>query len=475
MSSHFPKAAKKYESFLASVRSKGNPIVCEAPENEKPPQSEIEIQARWFGGEFGRIFTGTNGEMIEIVQFGHWNHSAGPDFTEAAVRIDGELKTGTIEIDLGASSWEAHGHGSSESFNSVILHIFLQSSKSPGRFYTRNSKHIEICQLHLTNTEANSDTSPAWLPEAYPGRCVTPLGRMSESAVSSLLTAAAQYRLLRKFLRLRSMAESTSPSQAMFQGIAEALGFRKNKVPMAILAQRCSVHDLGKMDNLEREARLFGAAGFMKQEIYDEAISPDSREYLRKLWDKWWKMRTEIDPSPERAVQWKMGGSRPVNHPQRRTGALGAIANKWKALARIWEKPSPECEKHLYRFFDNLEHSYWENHYTLKSKPSGNPLRLVGKDRQRDILGNVIFPWLVGITPDFWEAYSVMRGSGENEKLRRAMLRLFGDDPTRSKLFCKTYFQQQGLLQIYQDFCLEDSSDCEDCPFPEQVLQWQAG
>ncbi len=468
----FPTAAEKYQSFLDSVRDGGAGIVSESSGSEMPTQSEMEIQARWFGGEFGRNFTGTNGETIEIVQFGHWNHSAGPDFTDVAIRVNGELKTGAIEIDLDALSWEAHGHGASGSFDSTVLHVFLQTSKSPNRFFTRNSKHLEICQLQLSQVQAG-ENSPRWLPEAYPGRCVTPLAQMESSAVFSLLTAAAQYRLLGKFLRFRAMADATSTSQAMFQGVAEALGFRHNKVPMAILAQRCPIQVLGKMDNLAREARIFGAAGFMEQEIYAETISPDSREYLRGLWSEWWKMRTEIEPSPDRVIRWKTGGSRPVNHPQRRVGALGAITNKWKSLARVWENPSPQCEKSLYRFFEALTQPYWEQHYTLLSQPSARPLRLIGKDRQRDILGNVIFPWLVGNRPDYWEAYSAMRGSGGNEKLRRATLRLFGNDEARTKEYSKAYFQQQGLLQIYQDFCLEDSSDCADCPFPEQVLQWQ--
>ena len=32
--------------------------------------------------------------------------------------------------------------------------------------------------------------------------------------------------------------------------------------------------------------------------------------------------------------------------------------------------------------------------------------------------------------------------------------------------------EQQALLQIYRDFCLEDASECADCPFPEQLAQW---
>jgi hypothetical protein len=28
------------------------------------------------------------------------------------------------------------------------------------------------------------------------------------------------------------------------------------------------------------------------------------------------------------------------------------------------------------------------------------------------------------------------------------------------------------LLQIYEDFCQRDSSDCEQCLFPSQLAKW---
>jgi hypothetical protein len=37
----------------------------------------------------------------------------------------------------------------------------------------------------------------------------------------------------------------------------------------------------------------------------------------------------------------------------------------------------------------------------------------------------------------------------------------------------KTIAHQQGLLQIYEDFCLQDNSDCAQCPFPEQMQKWK--
>jgi hypothetical protein len=43
--------------------------------------NELELQARWFAGEFGRKFQTVAGESVEIVQFGFWNREAGPRFS----------------------------------------------------------------------------------------------------------------------------------------------------------------------------------------------------------------------------------------------------------------------------------------------------------------------------------------------------------------------------------------------------------
>ncbi len=40
-----------------------------------PPQripSELELQARWFAGDFGKHFVTSTGDKIDIVQFGIW-------------------------------------------------------------------------------------------------------------------------------------------------------------------------------------------------------------------------------------------------------------------------------------------------------------------------------------------------------------------------------------------------------------------
>jgi len=475
----FPDAADAYEAFRDWVWGRTTSYVASRSDSQFPLAAkrrtiELDLQAQWFGGEFGKKFTGTDGESIEIVQFGHWNRGAGPDFTETAVRIDGEPRRGTIEIDLDVRSWESHGHGANRNFNDVVLHVF-KDQPALNRFYTCSEDHRNIPQLLLPQF-TGLEGPPDFLPEAHPGRCVAPLAKMDDAEVQALLEAAAQYRLRLKGERLSVMMTSTNPDQAMFQAIAEALGFYQNKTAMAILSQRCPIHKLLQLPPLDREARLFGASGFLNHSLIAGILEDDSKSYLRELWDRWWTMRQDVQLEPSRAIPWRFSGSRPLNHPQRRVGALAALVSQWEELRKIWVQDVNNFEKYVNNSLNNSPKSYWNHHYTLNSIATANSMKLIGKDRQRDLLGNVIFPGIMGIGGErkesAWTGYVAMRGTFMNQKLRRAGLRLFGPQKDRRKLFTSYYHQQQGLLQIYRDFCLEDASDCKNCPFPEQLSQW---
>ena len=72
-----------------------------------------------------------------------------------------------------------------------------------------------------------------------------------------------------------------------------------------------------------------------------------------------------------------------------------------------------------------------------------------------------------------WEEFTQLPALLDNQKVRRASLRLFGEDPLRAAPFQKRLFQQQGLLQVYEDYCLEDDSGCAECPFPEKLKEWR--
>jgi hypothetical protein len=432
--------------------------------------NELELQARWFAGEFGNSFVSTSGDKIDVIQFGIWNREAGPDFKDAAVRTNGgEARRGCIEIDLIDRNWETHGHSTNPAFDQTVLHVFVD--KSDREFFTRTKSNRNVPQVRI---------DPATLPEAFsaniplarPGRCQAPLKDLPEERIRRVLEAAAQFRLQKKAARLRAKIDNHGGDEALFQEIAAALGYKENKLPFTLIAQRVSLRFL--RDNAtDAEAILFGLAGFL--ETPDLATyKKSSRNYVRELWDRWWAHRDEMQRLILPAKVWKGSSTRPTNHPQRRLAALAVLTRKWSVFRRVLHKASaaetPAAT--IGKFFDALDHPFWKFRYTLTATPASEPMALIGQSRVAEILANVIFPLWRAEDRDVWANYAKLSARLSNRRLEIAAERLFGNDPRRRD-FIKTIAHQQALLQIYEDFCLQDNSDCAHCPFPEQMTKWK--
>ena len=450
---------ERYAQLLATARIRERPLF-------PLPRilSELELQARWFAGDFGRSFIGTAGEAIEIVQFGTWNREAGPDFSDAAVRINhGEISRGSIEFDLADHNWEAHGHATNPAFEGAVLHVFVESSRRA--FFTRTTSHRQVPQVRVDPAVLPSG-SPAQLPLARPGRCHAPLRALPEEKVRSILDSAAQFRLHRKTRRLQQLTELHGHDEALYQEIAAALGYKQNKLAFTLLAQRLPLRTLRARPD-EIEAVLFGVGRFLESGDLAE-LAPGTRQYLRNLWDQWWPRRVELNRLILPPRTWRLSGTRPLNHPQRRLAALAGIVAGWPRLARSL---GADDSAPVRKFFLGLTHPYWNFHYTLSSDPAPKAMALVGETRLREIEANVLLPFRQLQGRNVWPEYAARPARLTNRRLETGAARLFGDDPRRGR-FLRTMAGQQGLLQIYEDFCLQDDSDCAQCPFPEQMQKW---
>ena len=91
------------------------------------------------------------------------------------------------------------------------------------------------------------------------------------------------------------------------------------------------------------------------------------------------------------------------------------------------------------------------------------------------MLANVFFPLAIAAQPARWEEYQKLAAASSNRRVKTAMIRLFNldDDTAERSEWIKTAVHQQGILQIYEDFCLQDDSNCENCPFPERVGRFE--
>lgn len=455
-----------YQFLLESVWHP--PLAFEERETKGLP-GELELQALWFGGAFGRDFRSTDGRSVHIVQFGEWNRGAGPDFFQAAVEIDGVVHTGALELDPDAPAWDAHGHAVNPAFRNVVLHVLFQDDAR--KSFTRTCEHREVPQVIISDTRLSDamNRPPRDIAIAHPGRCVFPLKNFSAHALNGLLDEAAQFRATAKAARWLRTEDAHGRDAALFQATAETLGYGGNSLALRLLAQRLPLAVL-RADPTAAEAILFGSAGFLAPGMHEQA-PPDTRDYLRGLWDAWWKQRSAFEVSPERAIPWKLHGQRPANHPHRRLGALAALIAAWPQYRRL-ALARPFKVKPVLDFLQSLQHPFWSRRHTLTSSQTPHQLALLGRRQGLELVANHLAPLAIHEAGMTFRDFFKLRHSAPNEKVRRCAIRLFGS-LAHAQPWLRRVTHHQALLQIYHDFCLEDFSDCHQCPFPEQLSQWR--
>jgi hypothetical protein len=419
--------------------------------------SELEWQALWYSGSFGTLFRTTSGALVEIIQFGFWNREPGPDFIHAVIRIDGKVELeGDIELDLHVADWDYHGHSTNPAFNRVILHLYLH--RSGADHFTRTADNRAIAQVHLQKEIERVSLEP---PIAHPGNCCAPLEQLSDEQIDQLIETAAQVRIERKAEQFRRAAFVHGTDEALFQSIAAALGYKFNKIAFLLLAQRAKLRDL-REHGPAAESILFGLAGFLEEPL-PEDTQLENRDYRRQLWEHWWRVRSQFNALILRKDTWKFGVTRPSNHPHRRLGALAELARRWREVRML----PPRIEA-VADWFAQLTHPFWDRHFTLSGNITNRPVRLIGDARVNEIIANVIYPMLAADSREEWEPYQRIRSELANRNLEIVSRRLFGDSDRAGK-HLQFLYQQQGLLQIFEDFCLADTTNCHACRFPSMV------
>ena len=431
--------------------------------------TELELQALWFSGAFGREFRLKDGRHCRIVQFGEWNLGAGPDFGHAAIDIEGSQFTGDIEIDSVSSDWEAHGHSVNPAFTNTIVHVAFQPVMR--EMFVRTANHRQVPEILIT---------PAQLADALrlpsrdtaisiPGRCLQPLRKTPRLSVERLLREAALRRAEQKATRFLHTVDAHGFDTALFIATAETLGYGGNTLPMKLLAQRTPIASLRAAPH-EAESILLGTAGFLGADLYQRAPE-ETQAYLKNLWETWWKVRPHHEPPESRSPVWKTHGQRPANHPHRRVGGLSELVAQWPHFRKL-ALASPFAVKPLADFLQSLRHPFWSHHHTLTSARSASAISVFGKNLALELAANHLIPLALHEGRFTYDDYFRLRHSAINQKLKRCGIRLFGSEQA-AKPFLRRLCHQQGMLQLYHDFCLEDFSNCEQCPFPEQLSQWR--
>ena len=253
--------------------------------------------------------TTTDGKPIEIISVGQYNIHAGPDFSNAHIRINGQDWVGNIEIHVHSSDWYKHRHHSDPAYDTTILHIVSTADKEV--FNTRGEQ-IPQCQL---NYPQNKDyltqlfTQSTWHD--------IPCGKQLMDD-PSILTKGWKATLLEKRLEckrqsINQLLDITQGSwtHAFYISLAHNFGFHTNGLPFETLALQTPLSCLQKHRNslFQLTAILLGQSGLLK-DTYN-----DSHEKTA-LWNEYCFLQKKFSLIPLEPSLWKKARMYPYGAPE---------------------------------------------------------------------------------------------------------------------------------------------------------------
>ncbi|MBQ9432511.1 MAG: DUF2851 family protein [Kiritimatiellae bacterium] len=433
--------------------------------------TERHLQCVWFDSRYRpSVFRLANGETVTVLSPGEWNLEAGPDFFNARLLVQPGNRQlfGDVEVHIRPSDWTLHGHGSDPAYRNVVAHVTWTGGVQPSTLPS-GAVSLSLCEplmsrpgFSLGDIDVKAYPHQV-LPEA-PCPCSRLLARDPDLAVR-LLTAAGQYRLRVKALRIAQRLETLGDRyQVFYEEIMAALGYKHNQEPFRDLSRRLPYAVISGLCREDAEARLLGLSGLLPQP--DCAPDDAGHRELLALWNRWWRVAGEYEPEP--LPTWSLGGIRPQNSPVRRMAAAACLFTGRPALldsidvvsmepGRRWQSQAADC------FTRRCRWPFWNNRLTFASSPGEQDITLLGDSRAAAMLTNIVLP--LALAEGRWPEDQTLRrlpAEDLSAPMKQAAWYLFGRDHNPA-LYADNGLLQQGLLQVYLDFCLNAQPGCAGC------------
>ena len=445
-----------------------------------------------------------DGRTLTVHFPGRWNRQAGPDFQQAVIELgDGIRCRGDVEIHRFASGWTAHRHHLDARYNQVVLHVFLWNDRTATDVNRADGQTVPQVALEawLTRPLAayHADISLEDYPQQHAprvGRCYTTLQSLERQKAQQFLEQAGDTRLLQHMWRWASRAAEVDVSQVMYEAVLRALGsagYRQHFQELARLLfwsdmQRSLRRFTVSTRRVAAEALLLGLTGLLPQAIrHATTMDVETLRYLEELQGYWTKFPVRVQQRAWHHMTWRQPHVRPANTPERRLAGMAQVLTRYHntdllhaavALCRTFaEQTEVVAARSLCQALASLlvapETSYWQRRTHFGGRP-GKPQRLIGTQRALTVVIDAVLPVLLlsaQRSGDAWlrdtvlVCYRAAPRLPDNTLLRDMARCLLGNDAALLALVTGAR-QQQGMLQVFYDFCSNNEGDCQGCDFP---------
>jgi len=444
------------------------------------------------------------GKSVEIISPGWINGSFGPDFRSALFRYDGgDVEKGDVEIHVHSSDWVRHKHQKDPAYNSTRLHVALYCDSTANPRVTQAGRALieidleKICfpVIDKTGPEPLLNPGKARLDDVT-GKCADELARLGDVRTGELLDAAGDARCQIKAQRYGNAGIESKGERALYSGLLETLGYRVFRSQFTRLSRIVTLEFIRDvMEGVDHRKRpiilqgvLLGMAGFVPETgVGCDNLQPESREYFGHLRQAWGAISARHGLSPVlNRDQWPLAGARPANYPMGRLAGLAHFLSEHGdsdmevMLDRVIHsfpldggaRARKEWADKTVSLFPSPPDDYWVWRYVVGGKKLAKPRKLIGRERIGLFMVNIVIPFFLA------------RARGrENREEEIYLGRVYHQAPKPSpnsvsrfmieRLFhnakCPAGFidmaREQGLMQIYNDFCAVNPGGCHKCAF----------
>lgn len=338
------------------------------------------------------------GYPLSVLRPGLRNTNAGPDFSDARIRIDGVDWAGSVEIHTKSSDWFLHAHETDLSYETVILHVVWENDRPIRRndgsiiptLSLKGLVHLSILERYHQLLEGQSD-----IP------CSASFGQVADIHKLTMLDRTLIERLDKKATLVTELLRENNHDweETAYQWLTQHFGFKLNAPAFLRLSKILPLKTVLKQSNnlFQVEALLFGCAGLIPDTEVPDVDSHTQDNYITKLRHEFQFLQSKHRLPSMSQHEWKFLRLRPSGFPTVRLAQLAVLLCKSNGLfsAFIHSKDISQ----LRQLLALRQSDYWQNHY-LFGKPSRKRVSFMGNDAMDLLIINAAVPLLVAYSKE---------------------------------------------------------------------------
>lgn len=418
--------------------------------------NENLLQYLWNYKVFTNLpFYDTNGNLVEIIDFGKWNKNSGPDFLFAKIKINHIVLAGNIELHQKSSDWIFHQHEGNPEFENLILHVVYLDDVEIPEFKEKNIPTLELKEYideNLIGKYASLCTENQFIPcEKIFEKSAIPFHFLEENLLKKLDEKAGD-------IELQLEKNQNDYEAVLFQNLAYAFGLKVNAEIFLQIAESIDFKIINKIKNnkTQLEALLYGISSWLENPE-DETMKIWKREY------DFLKIKYQLNPH---LFHPKFSRLRPPNFPTIRWSQFADLYSKNASLfSKIMEAKNTA---EIIKIFSGIKASeYWDNHFNFGKISSVENEKMITQEFINLIIINAILPLKYTYNKNFEEniAEEILKFYAEIAEEKNTII----DSWKTLGIEMKSSLDTQAYLYHYKNFCLK--KDCLNCSIGFKLLQ----